>query len=199
MSALMVQQWKEIKPLSELEWRHTRLCLRARAITGGPSQKAPLGLTETCICPFFWKMPFLLEPLSSSRPRLEPCSLSMSSCCQCHPPPPSLFLHLAFLLHSSSHDAYQSHLDSCNSLPTEVLSVCVSLSHVQHFATPWTAGPVQPTRLICPWNSPGTNTAVGCHFHLQGNLPWPRDISRVAHTAGRFFTNWATRETQLKS
>ena len=26
----------------------------------------------------------------------------------------------------------------------------------------------QPTRLLCPWDSPGKNTAVGCHFLLQG-------------------------------
>ena len=25
----------------------------------------------------------------------------------------------------------------------------------------------QPTRLPCPWNSPGKNTGVGCHFLLQ--------------------------------
>ena len=25
-----------------------------------------------------------------------------------------------------------------------------------------------PTRLLCPWNSPGKNTRVGCHFLLQG-------------------------------
>ena len=25
----------------------------------------------------------------------------------------------------------------------------------------------QPTRLHCPWNSPGKNTGVGCHFLLQ--------------------------------
>ena len=24
-------------------------------------------------------------------------------------------------------------------------------------------------RLLCPWNSPGKNTGVGCHFLLQGN------------------------------
>ena len=29
------------------------------------------------------------------------------------------------------------------------------------------------TRLICPWDSPGKNTAVGCHFLLQGDLPDP--------------------------
>ena len=27
---------------------------------------------------------------------------------------------------------------------------------------------LEPTRLICPWDSPGKNTRVGCHFLLQG-------------------------------
>ena len=46
--------------------------------------------------------------------------------------------------------------------------VCV-LSHsvVSNSATPWT----QPTRLLCPWDSPGKNTGVGCHFPLQGIFP----------------------------
>ena len=26
---------------------------------------------------------------------------------------------------------------------------------------------MQPTRLLCPWDSPGQNTGVGCHFFLQ--------------------------------
>ena len=38
-----------------------------------------------------------------------------------------------------------------------------SLSHVRFFATPWTA----PTRLLRPWDSPGKNIGVGCHFLLQ--------------------------------
>ena len=28
-----------------------------------------------------------------------------------------------------------------------------------------------PTRLLCPWDSPGKNSGVGCHFLLQGNFP----------------------------
>ena len=28
-----------------------------------------------------------------------------------------------------------------------------------------------PTRLLCPWDSPGKNTGVGCHFFLQGISP----------------------------
>ena len=30
---------------------------------------------------------------------------------------------------------------------------------------------LQPTGLLCPWDFPGKNTGVGCHFLLQGNLP----------------------------
>ena len=28
----------------------------------------------------------------------------------------------------------------------------------------------QPTRLLCPWDSLGKNTGVGCHFLLQNNM-----------------------------
>ena len=34
-------------------------------------------------------------------------------------------------------------------------------------ATPWTVA----HRLLCPWDFPGKNTRVGCHFHLQGIFP----------------------------
>ena len=35
---------------------------------------------------------------------------------------------------------------------------------------PWTVAP----RLLCPWDSPGRNTGVGCHFLLQGIFPTQR-------------------------
>ena len=28
-----------------------------------------------------------------------------------------------------------------------------------------------PARLLCPWDSPGKNTGVGCHSCLQGIFP----------------------------
>ena len=43
----------------------------------------------------------------------------------------------------------------------------LSLSCVQLFATPWTVA----HQLLCPWNVPGKNTGVGCHFILQGIFP----------------------------
>ena len=30
---------------------------------------------------------------------------------------------------------------------------------------------LQPTRLLCPWDSPGKNMAVGSHILLQGIFP----------------------------
>ena len=42
-----------------------------------------------------------------------------------------------------------------------------SLSNVQLFATPWTVA----YRLLLPWDFPGKNTGVGCHFLLQEIFP----------------------------
>ena len=53
----------------------------------------------------------------------------------------------------------------------------------------WPCG-LLPTRLLCPWNFPGENTGVGCHFLLQGIFPI-RDqihVSCASCIAGRFFT-----------
>ena len=44
-----------------------------------------------------------------------------------------------------------------------------------------------------PWNSQGQNTGMGNDSLLQGSSQ-PRDQTQVSHTAGGFFTNWATRE-----
>ena len=42
-----------------------------------------------------------------------------------------------------------------------------SLSHVQLFETPWTVAHQAPH----PWDFPGKNTGVGCHFLLQEIFP----------------------------
>jgi len=67
------------------------------------------------------------------------------------------------------------------------------LSRAQLFATPWTVArqaslpiansqsllklmPIESVMssnhfILCPWDSPGKNTVVGCHFLLQGIFP----------------------------
>ena len=57
----------------------------------------------------------------------------------------------------------------------------------------WPCG-LLPARLLCPWNSPSKNTAVGCHFLPAGDLPWPRGGTWVSCIARRFFTIWAIME-----
>ena len=51
------------------------------------------------------------------------------------------------------------------------------LSHVQFSVTLWAAA----RRLLSPWDFPGKNAGVGCHFLLQGNLPNP-EIKPVSPT-----------------
>ena len=55
----------------------------------------------------------------------------------------------------------------------------------------WPHG-LQPTRLFCPRDFPGKDTGVSCHFFLWGSS-WPSGPTQVSCTAGRLFTDWATR------
>ena len=58
------------------------------------------------------------------------------------------------------------------------------LSHVQLFATPWTGAYQAPH----PWDSPGKNTGVGCHFLCQG-IFLTQGLSLASPAlAGGFFT-----------
>ena len=46
----------------------------------------------------------------------------------------------------------------------------------------------KPTRLPCPWNSPGNNTGVGCHFLLQ--CMKVKSESEVAQSCPVLATPW---------
>ena len=46
---------------------------------------------------------------------------------------------------------------------------------------------LQPARLLRPWDFPGKNTGVGCHFLLQASLPELRIKPMSSAFAGRFF------------
>ena len=49
--------------------------------------------------------------------------------------------------------------------------------HVQLLATLW----VYPARLLCPWDSPGKNTGVGCHAFLQEIFPTQESNPGLLH------------------
>ena len=53
--------------------------------------------------------------------------------------------------------------------------------------------PMEPTRLLCPWDFPGKNTRASCHFLLQGPFQTqgssrPGDQTYVCCTGRRFFS-----------
>ena len=55
-------------------------------------------------------------------------------------------------------------------LPTLFLEGCVYVCACSVMSDSlWSHG-LQTTKLLCPWDFPGKNTGVGCHFLLQGIL-----------------------------
>ena len=54
---------------------------------------------------------------------------------------------------------------------------------------------LQPTRLPCPWDSPGQKLEWVAMPFSRGSSQ-PRDWTQVSCIAGGFFTSWATREVQ---
>ena len=60
----------------------------------------------------------------------------------------------------------------------------------------WLRG-LKPTRLLCPWDFPGKNPGVGCHFLFQGIFPtqgMSLHFLEVSCIAGGFFTIWVTKK-----
>ena len=56
----------------------------------------------------------------------------------------------------------------CQNTSPSVQSACVSSLVTSTSLQPHG---LEPTRLLCPWDSPGKNTGVGGHFLLQGIFP----------------------------
>ena len=77
---------------------------------------------------------------------------------------PSFMYGLIFPLHL--HGPEQSYV----SQPHGFMSVCLA---AQSCPTLWPCG-LQPIRRLCPWDSPGKKTGVGCHALLQGIFPTQR-------------------------
>ena len=74
-------------------------------------------------------------------------------------------------------------------LSPSVCAICMSVLVIQSWPTLQPHG-LEPTRLLCLWDSPGKNAGMGCHALLQGIFP-----SQVSCIVGRCSTIWTTRET----
>ena len=75
---------------------------------------------------------------------------------------------------------------------SKFISMIFLLCMLTHFSHVWLfADRMEPTRLLCPWDSPGKNTGVGCRallqavFLTQGSNP---GLLRRSALAGGFFT-----------
>ena len=87
-----------------------------------------------------------------------------------------------------------------NTLPNLVLvCVCVCVQSYTVMFDSLQPQELQLTRILCPGDSPGKNTRVGCHALLQGIFPTQRlNLHlRISRTAGRFFSTESPGKTNL--
>ena len=82
----------------------------------------------------------------------------------------------------------------------EVVHACM-LNHSVLSNSLWPSGQ-QPTRLLCPWDSPGLNTGMGCNALLQGIFLTQESNPHLLSPAltGGFFitsTTWEARSCTL--
>ena len=61
-----------------------------------------------------------------------------------------------------------------------VVGRTMPLSPRQEMSHPVLHG-LQPTRLLCPWDFPGKDAGVGCHFLFQGIFPTQRSNPGLLH------------------
>ena len=60
----------------------------------------------------------------------------------------------------------------------------------------------QPRGLLCPWDSPGKSTPVGCRFLLQGIFPTQGlklGVLLSPELAGRFRTTWEALKNRMEA
>ena len=117
--------------------------------------------------PYYWSFSFSISP-SNGHPELISFRMdwldllavqgTLKSLLQHHSSKASIVLHSAFFIVQLSH-LYMTAGKTIALTAAAKLASVVSNSVQPHR---W-----QPTRLLCPWDSPGKNTGVGCHFLLQ--------------------------------
>ena len=84
----------------------------------------------------------------------------------------------------------------------ELWSLCCCCLVNKSCLTLWPHG-LQPTRLLCPWDSPGKNTRVfhvflySCHALLQGIFPTQGSNLRLLHCRWILY-RWAVREIHYR-
>ena len=86
----------------------------------------------------------------------------------------------------------------CPVLKPSFHNACLCVSTFSHSVVSDSLWPhrLQSTRHLCPWDFPGKNTGVGCHFLPKGSSQ-PRDltwVSCVSCFGRKILYHWATEE-----
>ena len=97
------------------------------------------------------------------------------------------------------------HVECRHFLGHELARLCLYNSLLSLWFSHWVVSDflrphgLYPTRLLCPWDSPGKNTGVGCHFLLQSIFPSRGSNLRLLLLRWVLYC-WATWEvfTQMK-
>ena len=76
--------------------------------------------------------------------------------------------------------------DDCGGADEIIIEIKVKVLVTQSCLTLQPHG-LSPIRLLCPWDSPGKNTGVGCHALLQGIFP-TQGLNPGPPYCSRFFT-----------
>ena len=80
-----------------------------------------------------------------------------------------------------------------------VYGVAQSRTRLKRLSSSSSSSRVKPTRLLCPWNSPGKNTGVGSHsllqgISIQGSNPGLLHCKQIfyclSHQGGRWLEIW---------
>ena len=97
------------------------------------------------------------------------------------------------------HQTWTGHLFHISLYRAIYLSICMRACSVASVMSNslWSYR-LQPTRLLCPWNSPGKNTGVGCHALLQGSFPTQGLNLCLLHSRW-ILHHWATAEAHVST
>ena len=91
--------------------------------------------------------------------------------------------NFSFYLFNAEYVSIAKITQTLEQIPTTLIRVtsartaCLCSAMSDSFTTPWTVA----ARLLCPWDFPGKNTGVGCHFLLQGIFPTQGSSQSLLH------------------
>ena len=72
------------------------------------------------------------------------------------------------LLTATFHGYFHTIKEPCNNV---CVCVCVCVCARAYTCARYVTSRLQPSKLLCPWDSPGKSTGVGCHALLQEIFP----------------------------